>query len=293
MKKNLLIFAAIFALAVPVFSSCNKSGDDNKKDSKDVVMKDGTTKSAAKVVKFDKTLPPKYKDPNGSYDLKKMEFTEDGMCMIERQLVTRADIGDIISEVFGYTVSGNTYTIIGFGTVVISGNSVTVTFDSGGEGGTFEATITPTSTSTVDENNMARTWKVSSVMLNVSGNGVSIKKTFNGCNLEEIGKYAADNGVSGLSKHLNDLKGYIVDYVIFTGADTFIITFKGANAIAGTFKLQANNKLNYNLPEGNPFFHGSSTGDFEFPADKKTTIKLNITVEGYTGYVEMSLTAAN
>ena len=142
------------------------------------------------------------------------------------------------------------------------------------------------------ENNFARSWKINNIVLSVSGKGVSIMKSFNGCNLEEIGKYAADNGVSGLKDRLPDLMGYNVEHVIFTGAESFIITFTGAKAIAGTFKLSGSDKLNYSFPVNNPFFHGSANGSFEFPADQKVTVTLNADIEGYSGSIEMSMTAS-
>lgn len=290
MKKSLLIYTALLAMILPFLFSCNKSGGDTPGGDQEIVMKDGPSKQEAKLVKFKNNLP-KYQDPNGSYEITKMEFTEGKMLLLERRVVaSKADVGDIINQVFSFNGTNGNYDIIGLGTVTISGSSVTVNFYNGGESGTFDATITPTTTSTVAENNFARTWKINSILFMVSGNGVSIKKTFNGCNLEEIGKYAADNGVSGLKDRLPDLMGYNVEHVIFTGADSFIITFTGAKAIAGTFKLSGSDKLSYSFPVNNPFFHGSANGEFEFPADKKVVVTLNVTVEGYSGSIEMSLT---
>ena len=291
MKKFYLVLA-VAAVSLFAFTACNKGGGDTP-GGKDIVMKDGASKAEAKVVKF-KTNLPKYKDPNGSYEITKMEFTEGKMCLIERRVVaSKANEGDIINEVYSFNGTGGNYDVIGFGTVTISGSSVTVNFYNGGESGSFDATITPTTTSTVAENNFARTWKINSIVLSVSGKGVSIMKSFNGCNLEEIGKYAAENGVSGLKDRLPDLKGYNVEHVIFTGADSFIITFTGAKAIAGSFKLSGTDKLNYSFPDNNPFFHGSATGSFEFPADQKVNVTLNANIEGYSGTLEMSMTATN
>lgn len=291
MKKFYLLLA-VATVSLFAFSACNKGGLDTP-GGKEIVMKDGPSKQEAKVVKFKNNLP-KYKDPNGSYEITKMEFTEGKMLLLERRVVpSKADVGDTINEVFSFSGTGGNYDVIGLGTVTISGSNVTVNFYNGGESGTFEATITPTTTSTVAENNFARSWKINNIVLSVSGKGVSIMKSFNGCNLEEIGKYAADNGVSGLKDRLPDLMGYNVEHVIFTGADSFIITFTGANAIAGTFKLSGSDKLNYSFPVNNPFFHGSANGTFEFPADKKVTVTLNATIEGYSGTLEMSLTESN
>lgn len=291
MKKFYLLLA-VATVSLFAFSACNKGGGDTP-GGKEIVMKDGPSKLEAKVVKFKNNLP-KYQDPNGKYEITKMEFTEGKMCLIERRVIsTKADEGDIVNEVYSYSGSDGNYDIVGFGNVSISGNSVKVNASNGGESGTFEATVTPSSTSTVAENNFARTWRVSSILLSVSGKGVSIMKSFSGCNLEEIGKYAADNGISGLKDRLPDLMGYNVEHIIFTGADSFIISFTGAKAIAGTFKLSGTSGISYNLPSDNPFFHGSANGTFEFPADKKVTVTLNATIEGYSGTLEMSLTESN
>lgn len=291
MKKFYLVLA-VAALSLFAFTACNKGGGGDTPGGKEIIMKDGATKAAAKVVEFNNTLPS-YKDKKGNtLQVLKMEFTEDKMCMIQSRLVaTRASEGDIVNEVHPYTVNGSTHTVDGFGTVVITDESVNV-MPTEGESGTYGASVTPSSTGSVDENNLARTWNVEEVLLSVSGKGVSIMAKFNGCNLEEIGAYAAENGISGLKNHLSELKGYNVDHVIFTGADSYIISFTGASAIAGTFSLPADEKLNYSFPEGNPFFHGSSNGGYDFPADKRVTITMNETVEGYSGTLEMSLTAA-
>jgi hypothetical protein len=289
--KKIYLLLAVATVSLFAFSACNKRGGDTPGD-KEIVMKDGPSKQEAKVVKFKNNLP-KYKDPNGSYEITKMEFTEGKMLLLERRVVpSKADVGDIINQVFSFSGTGGNYDVIGLGTVTISGSNVTVNFYNGGESGSFEATITPTTTSTVAENNFARSWKINNIVLSVSGKGVSIMKSFNGCNLEEIGKYAADNGVSGLKDRLPELMGYNVEHVIFTGADSFIVTFTGANAIAGTFKLSGSDKLNYSFPVNNPFFHGSANGTFEFPADQKVTVTLNADIEGYSGSIEMSMTAS-
>lgn len=290
--KKYSILLAVAAVSLFALTACNKNGGEGGGGGKDVVMKDGTTKAAAKVVKFTKELP-KFEDQKGTYEIRKMEFTEDGKCVIEAKVLsTKANVGDIINRVFSYSESGGTINVSGFGTVNVSGSTVNVT-PSAGEGGTFEATVTPTTTSSTTENNFARTWRVNSVVLGVSGKGVSIMKSFSGCNLEEIGKYAAENGVNGLKNRLDELKGYNVDNVIFTGADSFVISFTGADAIAGTFSISGSDKLSYSLPANNPFFHGSGSGEFDFPADKKAVVSLNATVEGYSGSIELSLSAAN
>lgn len=293
--KKYSVLLAVAAVSLFAFAACNKNGGEGGGGGSEVVMKDGTTKAAAKVVKFNNEKKPVYTDPNGTYQIKKLEFTEDGMCVIERQLIvtTKADESGVSNLVYAYTVSGSTYNIIGFGTVTISGSSVNVAPSTGGESGTFDATVTPTTTSSTTENNFARTWKVNSVVVGLSGKDVSIMKSFSGCNLEEIGKYAAENGVTALKNRLSELQGYNVDYVLFTGADSFVISFTGASAIAGTFNISGANKLGYNLPANNPFFHGSGSGEFEFPADKKAVVSLNATVEGYSGSIELSLSAAN
>lgn len=290
--KKYSVLLAVAAVSLFAFAACNKNGGEGGGGGSEVVMKDGTTKAAAKVVKFSSNLP-KFEDQKGTYEIRKMEFTEDGKCVIEAKVLsTKANVGDIINKVYSFSESGGTINVSGFGTVSVSGSSVNVN-PSAGEGGTFEATVTPTSTSSTTANNFARTWRVNSVVVGVSGKDVSIMKSFSGCNLEEIGKYAAENGVSALKNRLDELKGYNVDNVIFTGANSFVISFTGADAIAGTFSISGSNKLGYNLPANNPFFHGSGSGEFEFPADKKAVVSLNATVEGYSGSIELSLSAAN
>ena len=300
MKKFYLILAVATATLFAL-SSCNKPGGGDSGKDTEVVMKDPATKAAAKTVKFTETAQqqlPKYKSKNVTYVITKLEFTEDKMCLIQKRVVeTKVEVGDIINEVLSYTESGGTYNVNGFGTVIVSGNNVQV-IPAGDEnkGNEFSGTanVAASTTSSTAENNFARTWRVDNVVLSVSGNGVSIMKSFNGCNLYEMAQYAASNGVSQLASKLPQLEGYNVQYVMFTGADSFIISFSGASAITGTFKLPADKKLNYDFSASdNPFFHGTASGSYEFPADKKMSVVLNVTLEGYTGSVEMNLTAAN
>ncbi len=301
--KKFYIIIAIAVVSLFALSSCNnKNGGDSQV--KDVVMKDGKTKAAAKTVKFDKLVDGEKDMPifheegesGNEYNLGQVEFTEDGNAAAQLLPVeTKADVsdlGNIINKVFTYTESGGTYTIPGFGTVTISGNSVHIAFE---DGSTFDgtATVNPTTTSSVNENNLARTWKVDKVILSVSGNGVSAMKSFNGCNLYEMAKYAVDNGVTSLQDQLDKLEGYNVANIIFTGADSFIFSFTGADAIWGSFSLPSGNKISYTFPEGNAFIHGSASGEYEFPADKKMNVILNLSLNGYTAKVEFALTAAN
>ena len=141
---------------------------------------------------------------------------------------------------------------------------------------------TPESSSQ-DQKNADRNWKIDSTDLEVAGDGVHISRGFGGCDLYEIATFAQKNKAK---IDPEKFVGYKVVEFIFTGNGTFVINFTGPNApaIEGTYKINESSKtINFTLPGDNPFFSGSISGTYEYPADKKMKLVLNASIKGYSG----------
>jgi len=305
MKKNLLLLAVLCVAAVPFLFSCNKP--DNGGDNNQVVMPDPPSADSAIKIDFKSEADkPKYFDtePDGThveYSIQSIEFTEANRYIITMTVVdTKVSVGDKVTIIGTYTENGGNYNCEGFGSVNVSGtgSSVDVSVKPTGEdnpeyNGKGNVTETPPPANT-DQKNAVRNWTVNSVLINVVGKGLNISAPFtNGCDLEEIGKWAASNGVSGLNSRLGELKGYKVKEISFTGDNTFAITFTGSNtnAVAGSYSMNASAKtIKFSLPEGNAFFHGSVDGSYDYPTDKTMSLSMNTKVEGYDCSLEMKLT---
>ena len=272
-------------------------------------MPDPPSVDAAIKVDFKKeTDKPMYlgKEPDGTvveYEIHSIEFTEANRYIVSMKAIdTKVKVGDTVTKIGAYTESGGQYNMDGFGSVKVSGtgSNVNVIVNPSGEGNTeyqgqgdVKETPTPPSTNP-DQKNAVRNWNVNSVLISVVGKGLNISAPFtNGCDLEEIGKWAANNGVSGLNSRLGELKGYKVKEISFTGNNTFIISFTGANtnAISGTYSMNTSAKtIKFSLPEGNAFFHGSVDGNYDYPTDKTMSLSMKPNVEGYDCTLEMKLT---
>lgn len=296
MKKNLLFVALLSVLAF----ACNKP--DNGGGSKDVVMPDPATKNVAKVVEFKTNELPKYEKSNVLYDVLSVEFTEGSRYIMKCRVteVKSPKIGDIEILVGGYTESNGSYNMNGVGTLNVSSDNKTVEWkpagsENQGNQKTTEASVKKVTTNSPDASNISRTWKVDDCLVKVQGSDFSIKKTFTGLNLEEIAKYASENGVNQLKNKLDRFVGYNVSNVIFTGDNTLCIAFTGANGIEGSYNMNTASKtFTYSFSDSsNSFFHGNGNGTYDFPADKKATVVMNVNLEGYSGSLEMNMSQVN
>ncbi len=314
MKNRLLLLAVLSVAALPFLFSCNRDDGDNREDNTTIVMPEPASKDAALKIVFSATELPVYEDSKFIYEIKSIEFTESGRYLLTRVPVeAKSELGVEETIVGTYTENKGNYTCEGFGTVTVSNppasgttNTTVEVKPSGSENQDNQTTTTAKvsdtpSSSNTDESNLNRSWTVASVLLNVSGNGVNIKKGFTGCDLSEMAKYAAENGVSALRDKLGEFDGYKVKEIIFTGDKTVSITFTNSLAIKGTYSINTASKtLNLTLPEGGAssipaarFFHGSVSGTYSFDTNTQMSFSLNTTIEGYAGSLEMVLNRVN
>lgn len=292
MKKNLLVLVALSVVALPFLFSCGKPNDPDK-PAETVVMQDPPTKDAAIKIEFHEDKPlPKYVDSEGEYEVLSIEFTESNRYIIKRRIIgTKAKVGDIQTVVGSYTESNGNYNCAGFGSVNVSGSGSNANVNVKPEGsenagnefnGNANVQDTPESSSQ-DQKNADRNWKIDSTDLEVAGDGVHISRGFGGCDLYEIATFAQKNKAK---IDPEKFVGYKVVEFIFTGNGTFVINFTGPNApaIEGSYKINESSKtINFTLPGDNPFFSGSISGTYEYPADKKMTLVLNASIKGYSG----------
>lgn len=322
MKKSLLLLTVLSFVAVPFFCSCDKNNGDNNTDTKDVVIPEASTSSSSISIDFG-TTEPVYEDSEFIYKIKSLEFTEDSRYILTRIPVSTKSEISVEETVIGKYVAkddgkGNVdYQCEGFGTVTVanppsSGSSqTTVTVKPEGEenaqnqsSAPAQVTDTPPPANT-DEQSINRTWSINgqkTLYMKVSGNGLKeIETTFNGCDLYEIAGFAAKNGVSSLSSHVEEFKGYKVKEIQFTGNKTFTISFDNNKSIKGKYSLSTNGKnITLTLPEGGAkgipaakFFHGTLKGTYEFKSESQMKLSVNTTIEGYNGLIEMQLTKIN
>ena len=290
MKKFFYLFL-VAALALPF--SCNKNDGTDEGGSSEVKMPEPATKSEAAIVKFPVENAPEVLVKGNNVKVKTIEFTEASRFILTYlPKETKADETETVL-VGTYTVKDGVYTLSGIGSVKVSGNNVTIT-PASGQAQTVTATVTATKTNTDIMSNAARTWKVNTIIVGLSGGNVSIEKKFNGCNLEEIGNYAKSNGVPISDEDMASLKGLSVSEIIVTGANTFVIRFANDVCYYGTCSISSSKSFSYKFAEGNDLLNVSASGTIDFPANSKCTLVLNTSAThngtAYKGTMEFDLT---
>lgn len=297
MKKFLTIMATV-ALMLSV-AACGEK-DDHK--SSDIVIPPAPLADKAKKIDFEQlgeSKMPVFTNPGNdvNYRIHQIEFTEDSRFIVRSEEFTVSAASkatpNIITFIGKYTAQSNgVYTINMFGiaSVTVSGNNVTVKTTSQSDQ-SVTAVVTDTQASGTSQINASRTWTVSSCILKVSGNGVSIEKAFtNGCDIYEIAKYAKDNGVKEIDPE--EFKSYSVKEIIFTGANT-IAADLGAEVYSGTYSLLGES-CTYRFTSGKniALFPETSTGLLQFTTQSNSVMTINNTVKGYTGSIELNLAIA-
>jgi len=292
--KKLVMLVAAAAMILPLVSSCEK---DKPEVEEDVVMEPAATADDAKLISFESNLDsaPILNNDDKTYKFISIEFTEDSRYILVRQLVAEAETkawGSDISVLIGSFTkeNSNTYSLSGdfSGKVEISSNNVTVIVN--GESQTSNANITDTVKGTQEQTNANRSWIVKSCIVKITGKGVSIEKSFSGCDFYEIGKYVKDNGVN---YDPSKLSGYNIEEIIFTGQNTMILIFTQADDFYGTYTLSGKN-IRYVLSMGGTdLMNASASGTLDFPSEGKAKLSLNVAFNNYSGTIEYDLRAKN
>ena len=298
--KAFLVFAALSAVTLV---SCKKDVDpyaDVEDDYVAAPVETPTYADAAVVVDLSEASTPVTTKKGDK--IKSIEFTESGYAIISTEEAVNIAPATKASESGGnvivttYTYSGGVYTVAGFGTVSITGATVTITSTGTGDdapSGNFTGDATVT-TPTGSDSDFYSSWKIYSTNVVVDGNGVKVDHLFEGSkasSLYEMAKYVNEK------KNVideNELIDYTVESVTLTKNGTFLIKFSKAPSFSGDFKLSGTS-FSYELTtEGNFAFNAKADGSIKI--DKETNLcvldingKFNSSSDNYTTKVTLKL----
>lgn len=276
MKK--LIYIAAMLAAVVAAASCKKGNDITE------ALKLEAPALASSAVKLEL--------PVNTLSIKTIEFTEAGKYLLtirkDEQVSVKASTGNFEFKSGTYTVSGTTYTLNGWGTVNVSGNTVTATPNQG-----TAVTVTVTPVSPLPDSDfyvtLARTWKVDNVRMSVNLNSNAVTVTKQGCDLPAI---AAELKQKGVSIKEESVAGFVVKDIIFTRSKTFAVEFTGKDPLVGDFTISNDGAFSYTFTgnKGNDIINGSASGTVQWVAEDQQmvfTISAAVTSgsSSYTGSV--------
>ena len=153
MKK---LFAYALSAVALLAVSCNNKNNP-------VQPSAPATKDLAQVIKFSAPVTI------GAYSIHSIELTEASR-FIAKYTQTKAVLSEMDVLFDKFTFSGGMFSLEGLGTMKIEGN--TVTLDPSTAGGSpvqAQATITPTSSSDLNVQSASRNWKITKVIVGITG----------------------------------------------------------------------------------------------------------------------------
>ncbi len=263
------LYFAIFA--VLVLGACQKRG-------REVVLPEPATKAYAQVITFSEPVNA------GGLNIKALELTEGGRYIALLEESTKAFNEGANVVVGRYHLENGVFVLSDIGTLSVEADQATLTPE-GQEPVTVSATITQTTTSGERQSNAARTWTVKYLYAGISGeNLLGGEKRFEGLDMEEVGTYVKSWGVDLSNEDMEKLRGRIVDEIIVTGANSFVITFTSGKAYYGTWELTGDN-FRYCLSKtDNPLLvSGTAGGTFTFPSASSAVLTANGSMETASG----------
>lgn len=266
MKK--MFFAVSLAALLPLLFSCEKVNDDQN------------SFAEPRFVQYAGQLIPRGGEPSASlrsasaapeFTYTYLEFTESGLYVIGQ---TSGGTTRYITGSYN-TSDGKSFSLSGFGSVTVSGDSnpveVTIT-PSGGSPVTFKA---ERKTATV-KNVAYRTWKIEKTRATVNGFHAPASADFVGCNFDEIAKFLNDNGHKG-----DYLPSGSLNTISFTGVNTIVFGFSDSTADLGDCTLSGND-VNFVWKGETRLFeveNGKATIDY---LDGKCILKVEAGLKGST-----------
>lgn len=303
MKKVFLFFSMI-AASLLLTVACDETNDNT-----DVVLPDPPTKDAAVSVQFDQgeklnlELPDRTKptDPDAvktgstaQVQIRAIDMSENSRYILYiDDKMTKASTDIIWTGKF--TMSGDVYKLKGFGDLKIDKDKCMISpypVKAGTGEITLPATIKNMKTPDRMAANLARSWKVTRTFLTVTGK-VSIEKDFSGCNLEEMARYCANNGIN---IDPSTVAGYSLTEFNFLGNNNMFIVYGNGEEFHGTYNLSSGN-ISWQLNKGNDFLPARATGTISFPKNGETSLTVNFSFtasgEKYTGSATMTIAQAN
>lgn len=225
MKKTL--FAAALAALLPLLASCTKEGEPRFGEPRflryagQLLLKSGTVTKAQD-------------GDDASAGLVSIELTESGIYAVGE----RAEGSDEVLYTSGsYTVSGDSYSLAGFGTIAFDNGSAGDVILSVDPDGAPAYTASATLRKASDTNRAYRGWTVDKTRVSVRS-WIPVSADFTGCNLYEIAGFLRENGHDAP----DDLApGLRLATVSFTGTETIIFSYSDGTADVGEFSLTGSN----------------------------------------------------
>ena len=206
-----------------------------------------------------------------------VEFTEAGRYIIAKIKLegTKANEPEYEYITGNYWMQGDTYVLQNFGTVTLTGNSITITPT---EEPPVQSTVTTTPQMEPTDlvTTVARTWVVDNIRVNLEHGGSAINITKPGCDFQVI---MAELKKNGMNVDPDAWAGYNVTDVVLTKAQTFMIEFTDANPAIGAFTLSQEGAFNYtiSITNGDEALTGSGAGQLNLE-NNRLVIQMNIEV---------------
>ena len=228
MKK--ILFVATLAALLPLLFACGKV-DDNKPHFDEprfvqyagqLVPRGGSLTPSSRAL-----TPAAAASPVITF----LEFTESGLYVLGRQ------IDGAVKYISGtYSVSGDTYTLSGFGTASFSNAiaglvQLTIT-PNGGASETLQADFKKAGSTDV----AYRTWTIDKTRATIRGFHSPVSADFVGCNFDEMAKFLNDNGHKGDYLPSGSLKS-----ISFTGVNTLVFVFSDNTVDLGECHISGDN----------------------------------------------------
>lgn len=269
MKKILL--AASLAALLPLLFSCGKTeGSENNfveprfiQYAGQLIMNNVNAAPAAR------TMSVAPLDAPASY-VESVEFTESGIYVVGIN-----NAGSVTYKTGSYTVSGNVYSLSGFGTVEfvsVSGTSaqVVVKYDGKSE----QATATYRQATRPDP--IYRGWTIDKTRATVYGFHTPASADFVGCNFQEIAKFLKDNGHDP-----GDVPAGSLTSVSITASGSIIFSYTDGTADVGDCTVSGSS-VNFTWRNTARVFvieNGKATIEY---MDGKCILKVDATLKGST-----------
>lgn len=274
MKK--MLFAAALAALLPLAVSCGKQNNNTENS----LSEPRFVQSAGQLIPAAGSLQSVGLGEGGHYVVGE---SAGGGSQSSR---TKAGADPEIKYTTGeYTVSGNVYTLKGWGTLEFDNSAtgdVVLKYTPSGKG---SVTVTARFTKSTVNSDIFRSWRVDKTRVSVVDGKTTYAAEFAGCDFSDIAKFLKDNG-----HPVKDVipAGHRVSTLSITGAGAFFIVYNDGQADVGSCTVSGN-VLNYiwaAADMGYSFETGRAGFSFQ---DGKCIFVIGAKVDGLDASVKMVL----
>lgn len=247
----------ITAFAITLFAvtsvSCQKDGPDKTYD-------EPTYTSHAQIINL----------PENPLGISRIELTEAGRFIVtfSPEKVKSPAEDNVLFRTGKFTYTNGVYNLEGYGTLTIKDSEITLNVK---DEDSFTAVVAITYPGKLDEleQKLCRTWKVDKTKIAFhlgEESDLSIECSFDGCDLYEIAKFAADNYLSFLDGEIEDVKGYKVESLTLTGLGSVAIEFTDKEPFVGEWSHK-DLDMAYKFAKDYQILNSETKGKIEFVED--------------------------